>query len=72
MNLSLRLEKSNGWRFDMDSKILKNIIAAIAFVVFLGMVIYGQKTVGVGYLAIQLVGLSGLLFLLYLYNRKYQ
>ena len=56
----------------MDSKILKNIIAAIAFVVVLGMVIYGQKTVGVGYLAIQLVGLSGLLFLLYLYNRKYQ
>ncbi|WP_425352538.1 DUF6903 family protein [Alteribacter populi] len=43
----------------------------IFFLICLFLVIYGQRTVGREELLIQLIGLSGLLFLLWNYNRKF-
>ena len=56
----------------MESNIVKNIIMAILFFVFLGMIIVGQKTVSLGNLGMELLGLAGLLVELYIYNKKYK
>lgn len=50
---------------------ISKIIKIILFFVFIGLVIYGQKTVGKMYLGMELLGLAGLLGLLWDYNRKY-
>lgn len=47
------------------------ILKIVFFVFCMWLVINGQKTVGRFYLFTQLLGLSGLLFLLWNYNRKY-
>lgn len=54
------------------SDMSKNIIAVVVFVVSFGLVCYGQSQVGYVGLAMELVGLIGLLVLLYLYNKKYK
>ena len=54
----------------MENNAVKNIIMAILFFVFLGLIIVGQKTVSVANLGMEFIGLAGLLVLLYLYNRK--
>lgn len=41
------------------------------FIVSMILIVFGQRTVGKIYLLIQLIGLAGLLFLLWNYNRKY-
>lgn len=46
-------------------------IKAVLFVIFIAMVIIGQRTTGHMYLLMQLVGLTGLLVLLWNYNRKF-
>jgi len=51
----------------MENNAVKNII-----MVFLGLIIVGQKTVSVANLGMEFIGLAGLLVLLYLYNRKYK
>ena len=56
----------------MENNAVKNIIMAILFFVFLGLIIVGQKTVSLTNLGIEIVGLAGLLTLLYIYNRKYK
>ncbi|MCH4285329.1 MULTISPECIES: DUF6903 family protein [Bacillota] len=56
----------------MESNIVKNIVMAILFFVFLGMIIVGQKTVSLGNLGMELLGLAGLLVELYIYNKKYK
>ncbi|WP_167349593.1 hypothetical protein [Clostridium nigeriense] len=48
----------------------KIIINIIAFVVFLSMIIIGQRNIGIPGLSIMLVGLTGLLTQLFLYNKK--
>jgi len=50
---------------------LSFVLKVVFFVFCLFLVIYGQKTVGKIYLLVQLIGLSGILFLLWNYNRKY-
>lgn len=45
-------------------------INIIAFIVFLAMIIIGQKHIGIAGLCVMLVGLTGLLTQLFLYNRK--
>lgn len=50
---------------------LITIVKVILFIVFVGLVIYGQQTVGRIYLLIQLLGLAGIIFLLWDYNRKF-
>ncbi len=54
----------------MKDNILR-ILKILFFLFSLFLVIYGQRTVGRMELLIQLAGLSGLLFLLWNYNRKY-
>lgn len=49
-----------------------NIIMIVLFFAFLGMIIWAQKTVSVRNLMIEIVGLTGLLTLLFLYNRKHK
>lgn len=54
------------------SNMSKNIIAIVAFVVSFALVCIGQSQIGYAGLAMELVGLAGLLVLLYLYNKKYK
>ncbi|MBL4954664.1 hypothetical protein RCG24_18740 [Neobacillus sp. OS1-32] len=54
----------------MKDKILV-VIKLVVFVLSLALIIIGQKTVGKPELGLMLLGLSGLLGLLYDYNRKY-
>ncbi len=49
---------------------VKVLINVVLFICFMAMVILGQRNVGGTGLAIQVVGLTGLLVLLYFYNRK--
>lgn len=50
-------------------KLIK-IIGFLFLILFLSMVIIGQKTVSYTSLGIMVVGLAGILVLLYLYNRS--
>ena len=54
------------------NQVTKNIIAIIVFIASFGLVCFGQSQIGYAGLAMELVGLAGLLILLYLYNRKYK
>lgn len=54
------------------SQITKNIIAIVCFVVYFVLVCYGQSLVGYTGLVLELIGLAGLLILLYMYNKKYK
>ena len=54
------------------NQVTKNIIAIIVFSASIGLVCFGQSQIGYAGLAMELVGLAGLLILLYLYNRKYK
>lgn len=49
----------------------KVILKIVIFILSIYLVIYGQKTVGRNYLLIQLVGLAGLIGLLWNYNQKF-
>lgn len=49
----------------------KTILKIFIFLISVFLVIYGQKTIGRNYLFIQLVGLAGLITLLWDYNRKF-
>lgn len=51
--------------------IVFRILKIVFFLVCMFLVVYGQRTVGKGYLLLQLIGLAGLLFLLWNYNRKF-
>ena len=53
-------------------KVIKNVILLVVFVVCLGLVIIGQRNISLTGLSMELVGLVGLLVLLFLYNRKYK
>lgn len=48
------------------------IVKLILFVIFMAMIIVGQKQVGYVSLAVMLIGLGGLLGLLFSYNKKYK
>lgn len=50
---------------------LKIIIKIIIFLVSVFLVIYGQRTIGRNYLVLQLIGLAGLIGLLWNYNQKF-
>ena len=55
----------------MQGKI-RTLIMAIVFVVCLALITIGQKNIGVPGLIMELVGLVGLLTLLFIYNNKYK
>ncbi|GAA0749443.1 DUF6903 family protein [Clostridium sartagoforme] len=52
------------------STVAKIGINIIAFIVFLAMIIIGQKHIGIPGLCTMLIGLTGLLTQLFLYNRR--
>lgn len=54
----------------MSKKIL-TIVKVIFFIICVFLVILGQKTIGKPYLLMQLVGLAGLITLLWSYNKKF-
>lgn len=47
------------------------VLKVVFFIFCMFLVVYGQSTVGKIHLLTQLIGLAGLLFLLWNYNRKY-
>lgn len=53
-------------------KVLGIILKGICLVVFVGLVILGQKNIGYPGLCTMLAGLAGILLLLYHYNNKYK
>lgn len=54
------------------NKALSAVIKLVIFVVCMALVIWGQITTGYVNLAAQIVGLAGLLGLLYHYNKAYR
>lgn len=52
-------------------KLVKAIAALAVFIVSLALIIVGQMNTGTQWLGLMLVGLAGLLLLLWLYNRRY-
>lgn len=56
----------------MEDNMVKSIVMGILFFVFLAMIVIAQRTVSAMNLGIELVGLAGLLTLLYIYNKKYK
>lgn len=57
---------------ETTKKIIVGILVAIVFCVCMALVIVGQRNVGLQGLITELVGLAGLIFLLWLYNRQYR
>ncbi len=57
---------------ESTTKILTGILIAIVFFVCVALVIVGQRNIGPGGLCTMLLGLAGLIFLLWLYNRQYK
>lgn len=54
----------------MKEKVFR-ILKIVFFLFCMFLIIYGQRTVGKGFLLLQFIGLAGLLFLLWNYNRKF-
>ena len=50
----------------------KIIGLGILFIVSMALIFYGQRTVGYGYLALEIIGLCGILFVIYCYNKQYK
>lgn len=57
---------------EYTKKLLVGILVAIVFVVCVAMVIVGHRNIGLAGLGVQLLGLAGLIVLLWLYNRQYK
>lgn len=51
-------------------KVIISILIAAVFVLCIALVVIGQRHIGLGGLGLELLGLAGLLFLLWLYNYK--
>ena len=65
-----RLRRS--MRSENGKKLLLGILIAVVFVVCIALVIVGQRKIGPSGLLMMLVGLAGLLVLLWIYNRQYK
>lgn len=51
---------------------LSYIIYGIVFIISVSLVVIGQKNIGPAGIGVMLLGLSGLLVLLGIYNKRYQ
>lgn len=56
----------------MNKNIIRNIIMVIVFIICLALIITGQKNISATGLGMELIGLAGLLVLLFIYNRRYK
>lgn len=54
------------------NNVVRNIIMLIVFIVSLALIIIGQKHIGVPGLMQELIGLVGLLTILFVYNKRYK
>ncbi|WP_217588224.1 DUF6903 family protein [Lentibacillus saliphilus] len=50
---------------------VSRILKVVFFFFCMFLIVFGQRTVGKGFLLMQLIGLAGLLVLLWNYNRKF-
>ncbi|MCI5700780.1 MAG: hypothetical protein MR308_10475 [Lachnospiraceae bacterium] len=57
---------------EYTKKVIVGILVAIIFCVCIALVVIGQRNVGLQGLLIELIGLAGLVALLWLYNRQYR
>ncbi|MBQ9989765.1 MAG: hypothetical protein IJP31_02305 [Lachnospiraceae bacterium] len=57
---------------ETTKKAITGIILAIFFCAMIALVVIGQRNVGLKGLGLELLGLGGLIFLLWLYNRQYK
>ena len=57
---------------EFTKKMVTAIVVLIVFVVCVALVVIGQRNIGASGLMIQLVGVAGLVVLLWLYNRQYR
>lgn len=57
---------------EFSKKIIAAVIVLIVFVVCVVLVVTGQRNIGAVGLLTQLVGVAGLIVLLWLYNRQYK
>lgn len=57
---------------EKTKSILTTVLAVVFFIVCVALVVIGQRDVGPQGLLIMLLGLAGLILLLYLYNRKFK
>ncbi len=57
---------------EFTKKFVSGILVLAVFVVCVALVVVGQRNIGPSGLLTQLVGLAGLVFLLWLYNRQYK
>ena len=57
---------------ERTKSVLKTVLAAIFFIICVALVVLGQKNVGPLGLLVMLLGLAGLILLLYLYNRQFK
>ncbi len=53
-------------------KYVIRLLYLLVFIASMTLIVTGQRKIGPGGLATMLVGLLGILLLLYLYNKKYQ
>lgn len=53
-------------------KVLIGVLVALVFCACIVLVIVGQRNIGMAGLGLELLGLAGLIFLLWLYNRQYK
>lgn len=53
-------------------KWMVRLVYLLIFVLSMALIVVGQRNVGPAGLLTMMAGLVGILFLLYLYNRKYQ
>ncbi|KXU51607.1 hypothetical protein HMPREF3037_00907 [Candidatus Stoquefichus sp. KLE1796] len=50
----------------------QNIILLAIFIISFALLFYGQKNVGYMGLTLELIGLAGLVLILYIYNKRYK
>lgn len=53
-------------------KWLVRLLYLVVFIVSMALIVNGQHNIGPTGLLVMLIGLAGILVLLYLYNKKYQ
>lgn len=57
---------------EQTKKLIIGILVAVVFCVCIALVVVGQRHIGLAGLGIEMLGLAGLLLLLWLYNRQYK
>lgn len=53
-------------------KIIVRIVAFVFFIICIALVVTGQRNIGIQGTLVMLLGLAGLILLLYCYNRKFK